>query len=166
MVVPNEWDFQLRHASVLAGAYVGFRFAWRGLGGYDAHGLPVVPHSHSWAWVMNPASPNDREAGAWGDQIWRFYALISVGLPNISGRQPQPYAGPVVSNDPLLQLGWLRAFRNLPAITMKQPTDDTVDNVVRVYGYEERLLESYDAAHYQEGSYLVILDLVETIAVG
>ncbi len=35
--------------------------------------------------------------------------------------------------------------------------------VVKVYGYEERLLESYDASHDAGGSFLVVVDLVETM---
>jgi hypothetical protein len=160
-VAVHDFDVSLRHAAVLEGNWVGFRLAWPGLAGYDRNAFPTAPYSHSWTWANAPGSPIGD--GKWGDQIWRLYLLVTRNLPNIHGVMPQPYAaggGSVSSNDPALMLGWLRAFRDLPALDLMDA--DSSVYVAKFYGYEERLLESYEAPHDAGGSYLVIVDLLET----
>lgn len=156
----HDFDFALRHAAINDANWTGFRLAWPGLAGYERKGLPTVPYSHRWTWETSATEPGVG-AGSWLDQVWRVYVLVTPGLPNIEGVQPQPYGGGVMSNDPALMLGWLRGYRDLPAMELSDV--DGAIYIVRLYGYEERLLESYDAAHDAGGSYVVIVEFVETV---
>ena len=145
----HDYDFALRHASIRDGDWVGFRLAWEGLGGLEG---VAVPHSRQQLWkTSDPANPS---GGAWGEWVWRLYTTIHIGLAGLNGTPPEDGFG-----DPADMLGWMRAFQALPLFQLKD-VDDAV-YTVKHYGYEERCIEPYDAAHDTKGGWLVILDLVQ-----
>src|SRR4051812_26325134 len=105
----HDYDVSLRHATVRAGEWVGFRLAWRGLGGLDGVGQP---HLRSRLWA--PSDPYHPETGSPGSWVWTLYVAIHMGLVGLRGRYPEDGY-----NDPSDMLGWMRGYVELPAVELQ-----------------------------------------------
>ena len=146
----GEYDFYLRHAAVRGAAWVGFRLAWRGLGGVD--GLSARPHLRWRPWVLSDADPDDVAAGSWGAWRWRMSVALLEGLVGLDGTPPTDGRTVPDMRADLLQ------FAGLPAIQLRD-ADDVVYEV-KIVGYEEQNVEPYDPQH-PTGGWLAQVELVE-----
>jgi hypothetical protein len=147
----HDYDIYLRHAAIRDGDWVGFRLAWEGLGGLDGVTQPHL-RQRLWGHVTDPSQP---DSGAWGSWVWTLYLTLHKGLVGLQGRHPADGY-----SDPSDMLGWVRAFGDMAAMEL-QDVDGAIF-IVKFYGYQERCIEAYDAAHDGDGGWLVRLDLVET----
>lgn len=145
----GDYELYLRHADVRAGAWVGFRLGWRGLGGVA--GLPARPHMRWRPWLLDASRPDDVAAGSWNMWRWRLDLALLDGLLGYAGM-------PTADGRTSAQMrADLLAFANLPAIQIRD-IDDAV-YTVKIVGYREEDIEFYDSAYPAVG-WAVQLELV------
>jgi hypothetical protein len=150
----HDYDISLRHAAVRKGEWVGYRLAWKDLGGLDG---VVQPHERRQLWDMDGVNPATPRLGKAGDIVWTLWLALHKELIGLQGRPPAD--GETKPSD---MLGWLREYLVLPALQL-QDVDGGIYTVV-IYGYEEKCIEPYDPAHDGDGGWLVRLDLAHSPA--
>lgn len=145
----GDYELYLRHALVREGAWVGFRLAWKGLGGVD--GFSARPHMRWRPWLLNASNPDDVAAGSWNAWRWRLDLALLDGLVGPAG---VPSADGRTSADMRADL---LAFGDLPAVQLKD-VDDTV-YTTKIVGYREQDIEFYATAYPVVG-WVAQVDLV------
>lgn len=145
----QDYDVYMRHASVGGGAWLGFRLAWKNIGG-----VAVVdqPHYRWRPWVLSATDPNNPALGAFGVTRWRLDIVLADGIPGLKGAFPADAA----TRSAAVQRTELQGYLNVPTLELKDV--DQVIYGVRAIRWEERCVEPFDDQHVN-GGWLVRIEL-------